>query len=220
MKLHLKAPSERRLLEHVKELADLVRNSVLCLRDLYLALEDGAWDKALEKALETAGYEHKADKVKENIALEIFSGAFIPDFREAVMVLIENVDGVADLAKDTARIATQRRFDVNILSYLKPGINLYVNLVVKAVDLMYKSICELSLNIEKALKTTRMIEEAEVSVDEVKMNLISKLYELENRVSVLTLLQIKDMILFLDNVVDKAEDVSDTVELIYLSLKP
>lgn len=220
MRLHLKAPSEKRLLERVRELANLVRSSVLCLRDLYLALEEGAWDKALEKALETASYEHRADRVRENIALEIFSGAFIPDFREAVMVLLENVDGVADLAKDTARIATQRRFDVSILSYLKPGINLYVNLVVKAVDLMYRSICELSLNIEEALKTARMIEETEVSVDEVKMGLISRLYELEDRVSVLTLLQIKDMILFLDNIVDKTEDVSDTVELVYLSLKP
>jgi uncharacterized protein Yka (UPF0111/DUF47 family) len=60
----------------------------------------------------------------------------------------------------------------------------------------------------------------EVQVDEVKILLVKRLYNIDEKThSILTILQIKDIILFLDNIVDNAEDVGDILQLLYFTMR-
>lgn len=215
----IKISSEKAVLKTVSEQAESVMNAVYSLRELYQHLKRGEWGKANEKAFDIARYERMADRSRERVALMIFRGSFVPDFREVIMNLIENIDRVADDAKDTSRIMTQRIFDVEVLKILEPHLELYIELIVRAVKLMVESIKNLTINLDKSLEIARKVEEVEVKVDEVKSLLITQLYRRESDIDILTILQLKDMILFMDNIADDAEDVSDIIELLYLILK-
>ncbi len=212
-------PKEVEVLKLVERQALIARDAVRGLKELYLTLRDGRWGEALEKAYEIAMLEREADSVREEVAAKIFGEAWLPEFREAIMMLIEDIDNVADSAKDVARILTHRKFNTAILNRLEPDLEVYVGMAVRAGDLIAESIRILPKDMNAAVKTAKKIEEIEMKVDEVKMMLLSRLYELEDEANILTLLQIKDVILFIDNLVDKAEDFSDTMELVYLSFK-
>ena len=210
---------EFEILKLVERHASVARDAVRRLADVYSSLRRYAWGEALEKTYEVAMLEREADSVREKIAAKIFREAWLPEFREAIMRLIEDIDNVADTAKDVARILTHRKFNPGIIRRLEPEFEAYMKLAVRAADLIVESIKMLPESMELALRTARKIEEIEMKVDEVKMLLLSKLYELENETGILTLLQIKDVILFIDTLVDKAEDFSDTMELVYLSFR-
>ncbi|MGC8948197.1 MAG: DUF47 domain-containing protein, partial [Thermoprotei archaeon] len=157
---------------------------------------------------------------REEIATKIFKEAYMPDFREAILMLIEKIDEVIDSIKDTSRIITQRKFDEKILNVLEPEFTAYVKLCVKAVETMYFSISKLIINIDEAIKLINEIKSLEVQVDEMKMLLIKRIYNIDEKtISILTLLQIKDVILFMDNIVDNAEDVGDVLQLLYFTIK-
>ncbi len=213
------ASKEEKILKLVEEQARGTVDAVEHLFEVYKALSRGDWGEALDKAYEVAMDERKVDKVREKIASNIFSGAWLPDFREAVMMLIEDIDNIADAAKDTARISTHRRFDTSILQGLEPDLGLYFRLAVKSARLVLETVSLLSRDIDRAVKLSKEIENIEVKVDEIKMRLLSRLYEFEDEVKILTLLQVKDIVLFLDTLVDKAEDFSDKVELVYLTFR-
>ncbi len=86
--------------------------------------------------------------------------------------------------------------------------------------MMYFSVSKLIINIDESVKLINEIKSLEVQVDEMKMLLIKRIYNIDEKtISILTLLQIKDVILFMDNIVDNAEDVGDTLQLLYFTIK-
>jgi predicted phosphate transport protein (TIGR00153 family) len=212
---------EHDVLQMIIEQATIVRGSIFLLDDLFEKLKSGDWGSAVEKSLEIAREEHRTDVKREEIATKIFREAYMPDFREAVLMLIEKIDEVMDSIKDTARIVAQRRFNEKIiLDVLEPEFTAYVKLCVKAVETMYMSISKLTININEALKFINDIKSLEVQVDEVKILLVKRLYNIDEKThSILTILQIKDIILFLDNIVDNAEDVGDILQLLYFTMR-
>ncbi|MGC9164240.1 MAG: DUF47 domain-containing protein [Thermoprotei archaeon] len=211
---------EHDILRMVVEQTTIVRDSIFLLEDLFQKLKNGDWGYAIEKSLEIAREEHKTDVKREEIATKIFKEAYMPDFREAILMLIEKIDEVIDSIKDTSRIITQRKFDEKILNVLEPEFTAYVKLCVKAVETMYFSISKLIINIDESIKLINEIKSLEVQVDEMKMLLIKRIYNIDEKtISILTLLQIKDVILFMDNIVDNAEDVGDVLQLLYFTIK-
>ncbi len=212
---------ERDVLQMIIEQTTIVRNSIFLLEDLLEKLKSGDWGYAIEKSLEIDREEHKTDVKREEIATKIFKEAYMPDFREAVLMLIEKIDEVMDSIKDTARIITQRKFDEKILlSVLEPEFTAYVKLCVKAIETMFMSVSKLTINIDEAIKFINDIKSLEVQVDEIKILLVKRLYNLDEKThSILTILQIKDIILFIDNIVDNAEDVGDILQLLYFTMR-
>ncbi|MGB9728385.1 MAG: DUF47 domain-containing protein [Thermoprotei archaeon] len=211
---------EHDILRMVVEQTTIVRDSIFLLEDLFQKLKNGDWGYAIEKSLEIAREEHKTDVKREEIATKIFKEAYMPDFREAILMLIEKIDEVIDSIKDTSRIITQRKFDEKILNVLEPEFTAYVKLCVKAVETMYFSISKLIINIDESIKLINEIKSLEVQVDEMKMLLIKRIYNIDEKtISILTLLQIKDVILFMDNIVDNAEDVGDVLQFLYFTIK-
>ncbi|MEM3832267.1 MAG: DUF47 family protein [Thermoprotei archaeon] len=208
------------ILRMIVEQAIIVRDSIFLLDDLFQKLKSGDWGYAIEKSLEIAREEHKTDVKREEIATKIFKEAYMPDFRETILMLTEKIDEVMDSIKDTSRIMTQRKFDEKILSILEPELSAYVKLCVKAIETMYFSVSKLIANIDESIKLIDEIKSLEVQVDEMKMLLMKRIYNMDEKViSVLTLLQIKDIILFMDNIVDNAEDVGDVLQLLYFAVK-
>lgn len=211
---------EHDILQMIVEQTTIVYNSIFLLEDLFQKLKNGDWGYAIEKSLEIAREEHKADTKREEIATKIFKEAYMPDFKETVLMLIEKIDEVIDSIKDTSRIATQRKFDEKLLNVLEPEFTAYVKLCVRAIETMFKSISNLVTNIDESIKFINEIKSLEVQVDEMKMLLVKRIYNIDERtVSILTLLQIKDVVLFLDNIVDNAEDVGDVLQLLYFTIK-
>jgi hypothetical protein len=59
----------------------------------------------------------------------------------------------------------------------------------------------------------------ERSGDELKDMLISRLYSMEKDIDLITILQMRDVIFFLDDILDFMEDATLSIEVLYATLK-
>jgi uncharacterized protein Yka (UPF0111/DUF47 family) len=79
------------------------------------------------------------------------------------------------------------------------------------VRLVKESIGALENDAELAVSKSLLVERAEEEADEIKNRLIKQIFAHKSDLQVLTLLQLRDFVLKLDEVADAAEDSSDLV---------
>jgi uncharacterized protein Yka (UPF0111/DUF47 family) len=80
-----------------------------------------------------------------------------------------------------------------------------------AVRLVKESIGALENDAELAVSKSLLVERAEEEADEIKTRLMKQIFAHKSDLQVLTLLQLRDFVLKLDEVADAAEDSSDLV---------
>jgi uncharacterized protein Yka (UPF0111/DUF47 family) len=79
------------------------------------------------------------------------------------------------------------------------------------VQLVEESIKALEKDAEVAVSKSLLVERAEEEADEIKNRLIKRIFAHKPDLEVLTLLQLRDFVLKLDEIADAAEDSSDLV---------
>lgn len=199
----------------VKE-AKLVSDTVAALEGVTAAIEKRDWDEVEAASEEVSRLEEKVDLMHREGMVLISEGAFFAGIREDVLRLMEQLDDVADFSKDASRVIAQYPISHEtyelVFSEVKP-----VALVKKAEDAMailINAVQSLFSDPREAIRLAIDIERREEEGDEIKARMIRKIFLERQRLDVLTLLELKDFVLWLDNVLDAVEHCSDVVIII------
>jgi predicted phosphate transport protein (TIGR00153 family) len=213
-RFHLVGRKERRVLNLISDHLIMVVKTVQQLEPLFEYAKTGDWTLVDKVADKVGEFETLADGLHRDAVLDISQGAFFSGTREDFIELMELNDNVADAAQNAARILADSPIDMHsfLILYEQPATlpDLFTKLET-AVRLLGEAILSLETDSEIAVSKALLVERAEEDADEIKSELIKKIFAHKSDLEVLTLLQLRDFVLKLDEIGDAAEDASDLV---------
>ena len=206
---------ERRLLDLVADHLNVVVRTVEQLESVLESAKTGDWKEVEKMADRVAELETLADGLHRDGVIAVSQGAFFSGTREDFLQLMEKNDEIADAAQNAARILAETPIDRPsfLVLYSEPTAtsgDLFARLL-SAVRLVKESIAALETDAEVAVSKSLLVEREEEEADEIKNRLMKHIFAHKSDLEVLTLLQLRDFVLKLDDVADAAEDSSDLV---------
>jgi predicted phosphate transport protein (TIGR00153 family) len=203
------------VLELIADHFRTVVRTVQRLESLLEAAKMGDWELVQGISDEIAQLETLADELHRDAVVAISQGAFFSGTREDFLELMEENDEVADATQNAARILAESPIDRQsfLILYEEPKETLsdLFTTLQSCVLLLEESIKSLETDAEVAVSKSLLVERAEEEGDEIKNRLIRRIFTHKEDLDVLTLLQLRDFVLKLDDIADAAEDSSDLV---------
>ncbi|MBE0634527.1 TIGR00153 family protein [Candidatus Bipolaricaulota bacterium] len=172
-------------------------------------VRDGDIEKADKLALETHRSEGRADDVRRRVEAQLLSGALMPTSRRDILQLVDQVDRLANAAEDALDHLLIQQIkipDVIQASILEIGTKteLIFAHVKDAIGNLFKTM-------EAALKHTVEIERLESEIDHIERQILKKLFQQD--IDLAHKLQINSFVGSIVELSDRAEDLSDHIEL-------
>ena len=197
-----------------KQHVELVYDCVKKLKEIMACFYQHEFDQVDEKVEELSKMEHKADVIRRQMEIQFYHGAFLPFDREDRIVLAELVDNVADMAQETGyRISLSR---IHFPSKGQKDFENYIDVIIKSVSVLKECIENLDIDLGDAMAKAHEVEELEDKADVIVRKILKTLYQLyrDEKIGILTLMELNNIVLRLGNVVDRAEDASDRALII------
>jgi len=202
---------EEKIIELIKNHLDLVEKTIESLRDyLEMYFSDGEKATVIYEKIQTL--ESDADRIRRKVETDMYSGAFLPNFRGDLLGLIESVDKIANKAEFVADLIELQH--PVIPNELKDGVLRQIDLSLETFRMLKRSIEFLFEDLQKAGEYVILTEKREHEEDEVERGNIKKLFELD--IERCAKLELKEIIRSIGDIADRAEDSSDRVEIIIL----
>jgi hypothetical protein len=205
---------ESQVEKHGKDHVEIVFSSVLKLKEVMNCFYAGNFEELDENVAELSKLEHDADDIRRKMELEFYNGAFLPFDREDRIVLAELVDGVSDMAETVGFTICLHR--LNFPSKGQGDFERFMDKIIETVTVLRECIESLDVDMGESIAKAHKVEDLEDDADLIERKIIKTLYQLhkENRIDLLTLLELKDITKLLGNIVDRAENASDRVLII------
>ncbi len=199
---------------------EIVRDEVKALREMINFLVTGEIDKAVDTFDTVNDLEHRADSLKRDIMRELRMGFLHPLDREDILKLIVTADDIAAYTKATARrIVILKKIGGKTPGKVLDYLHQIVEETVNAVEMLYKAVQSLVVNIDETLALVDKIEEIEEEIDEIRMNALEELYNYCRENLSIDCLLLKEIIDDAENISDRAEDTGDILRIIATTYK-
>jgi predicted phosphate transport protein (TIGR00153 family) len=157
--------------------------------------------------------ETKADELHKELSLKIAEGSFFGGIREDILNLLENIDNIADSAKDAARLLNLYRIDdptaLNLFN--TEDMSLFIKDLKESVVALSNLMEAFSKDKRTLLARVHTVEEFEESADSHKEALLKSLFAQAKGTGTLAVIQVRDFLYGADDIADNAEDASDVV---------
>jgi len=196
---------EKLVRQHL-ELVDNTLRSFQKALDAYLNKND----QVTELAAEVHQWESKADDVRREVTAQLLKGALLGSFRGDMLRLIEEIDKLANTADSLMNSLILQ--NIQIPESLYPRINTICDKSIDILDELNPAIELLFSNMTEVLTHTSQIEKLEGEIDEVEKASIRDLFLMD--LSLAEKLWVRDFISHLAQLSDRAEDLSDLIEII------
>jgi predicted phosphate transport protein (TIGR00153 family) len=184
------------------------------LAPLVDALKNHDRAKALAEARTMSDMETKADEMHLKAVETISAGSFFGGVREDILALLEDIDNIADAAKDSSRIFAQREIPFSAIDYLfKRDVSMYIDKLLDAARELRVAILALS---DKNAKTrvvelATSVERKEEQADDIRATILDNLLKNEVKADPLDVILLKQFLEVADDVADSSEDGSDVL---------
>jgi len=207
---------EEQVYRSIEEYIALVLEAAEGIRALREAVKVGEYGKVQLVYSEIDAKETEADELRRRLSESLSQGSFFSHLREDLLSLVEEIDNIADSAKDAVKTLMEMEPDWNLVKFLfeQPEMDEYVDLCVEIVEKLAEAVKALKVGGPKVTSLLHEIEEIEERADEVRSVLTRKVLGEAKKYDVLNVLQVKEMLYLLDNLCDSAEDSSDRILMI------
>jgi len=161
-----------------------------------------------------AAREALIDEISLKLLVTISEGAFFADLRENFLELIRNADDIADYAKKSSQILARTQLDWVIRRlYNAPEAPLsdFLSKVVESTKILKEAFQEMEKNIDHVIEKSIRVKEIEEEADDVKWKLLKSVFSYKLEIDTLTLLELKDFLLTLDEIADAAARSSEAL---------
>jgi len=185
-------------------------------------------DKAETLGREVSSLETKADKGRRDFLALLSKGAFLPAFRGDLAWLAERLDRVADTTEGAMRAVLLRKQLLQALKKaekrsrrVKEWRSRFVKmaeLTTETVEVLREAVEALEKDIDTALRKAKDVDSLEHEVDLIEEDTVNDLYELEKLFDPLSVIQLSDVLRRMGNITDRAEDMSDSIAILGMTL--
>jgi len=165
--------------------------------------------KADDLALETHKAEGQADDVRRRVEMQLLSGALMPASRRDILQLVEQVDRLANAAENALDHLLLQCIELR--DELRPAIMEITSKTEVIFRHVKGAISNLFHNMDKALEHTQAIEQIEGEIDRIERRVLKDLFKLD--IELAWKLQMNNFIRSVVELSDRAEDLSDHIEL-------
>ncbi|WP_240739194.1 TIGR00153 family protein [Marinitoga lauensis] len=204
----------KKIIELFDEHLDAVDNTIEKLVELIKNL-DTELESIRKLSDDVRNAETEADRIRRQAEEEMYSGAFLPNFRGDLLGTIESMDRIANKAESVAdEIELQSlRVPNEILPNLKELVE-KSHVTYKAVKEAAKEMFE---NFEKANEMILKTENYEHETDIIERSVIRKIFSLD--IPLAEKIQLKKLVHRIADISDTSEDVSDRIQIIIYKRK-
>ena len=199
------------LKKHVQAVDDVFKSSM----DYMELIMEGKEEEARELANKIRELESEADRWRRKTESEMYSGAFLPNFRGDILGIIESVDDIANMAESIVDSVDLQ--GIKIPDFLKEKFKeqfekSYATFksLRKAIEVFFEDFYESQKYI---LETEKMEHEEDMIEREIIRSVFSSDLDLAEK------LQLKELVRKIGDLADKSEDVSDRLEISILKRK-
>lgn len=220
---------ERDAFEILRRNAKDITNVVKKFEDLIIVyFSERNLDRAKRIGRELSELETKADKGRRDFLRVLHEGAFLPAFRGDLAWLAERLDRVADTSEGAMRaillreqlstaLAKAEKKSKKVKEWRSRFVEM-AKLTTQTVEVLQGSMEALETNIDVALRKASEVDKLEHEVDLIEQGLVNDMYELEKLFDPLSIVQLSDVIRRFGNISDRAEDMSDSVAILAMTL--
>ena len=181
---------------------------------LVSALKDHNRAAVLQECRLIGEIETRADALHQKAAEQISSGSFFGGVREDILLLLEEIDNIADAAKDSSQIFLQRDISSSAIDYMfRRDVLSFVNKLVETAEALKKAVLALREKNAKTevVKLSVQVERREEEADEIRGSILENLLRNEIKADPLDIVMLREFLETTDNVADNAEDASDVL---------
>ena len=178
-------------------------------------VENGDLEVANEIAFQTHRLEGTADDKRREIEKKLLEGALLARSRSEMLDLIERTDKLANAAEAAMDFALLQ--EIRIPEELKPLTKDIIDKTLEIMNAVQNALLGLFQGEKDTLKYTKKIEHQEGEVDDMERNYIQNLFQLDLDLAEKILL--RQYLEALVEVSDRAEDLSDDVEILVATRK-
>ena len=169
----------------------------------------GEFDFLIEQ---THKFESKADEIRDEINYLMYSRALIPESREDIMLLIEQVEIIPRTFELVLHLIRTQK--IKIPEFVMPDVKDLIRISVESCDLMIKQI-ELMLKKHQGIRALlSTIDHNESHCDHIERSLMIKVFDSD--LEPVNKMQLKELIIALGEVSDQADRVSRRVNILTL----
>ncbi|MDK2839399.1 MAG: uncharacterized protein PWQ83_949 [Thermosipho sp. (in: thermotogales)] len=203
---------EQVVIELFRQHLDAVENTIVKLQDL---IYEEKKEKHKELAEEVRKAETTADQIRRKAELEMYSGAFLPNFRGDLLGTIEALDRIANKAESVAdEIDLQ---DLTIPKEIHENLKALISKSLETYKALKEAAKEMFEDFEKASQMIVETERFEHETDEIERSTIRKIFSLD--IPLAEKIQLKDLVHRIADISDTSEDVSDRIQIILYKRK-
>ncbi len=196
---------EKLVLKHLEQ----VEESLLHFQEALAAYLTGDMEKAEELALATHTAEGRADDVRREVETAMLGGALLAPSRRDILEVIEQVDKLANAGEESLDYLLLQR--ISIPDSLKAFIQKIADKTGEIAAEVNYSMRFLFDDMNKALEHTKQIEIKESEVDRMERDAIKTIFNME--IDLALKLQLYGLIEVLVEISDRAEDLSDRIDM-------
>ncbi|ANQ53702.1 MULTISPECIES: TIGR00153 family protein [unclassified Thermosipho (in: thermotogales)] len=203
---------EQLVIELFESHLDSVEDTIKKLVEL---VKENDIEKRKELAEEVRKIESQTDQIRRKAELEMYSGAFLPNFRGDLLGTIEALDRIANKAESVAdeidlqNLVIPQEIRENIIDLVETSLETYKALK-KAAKKMFK-------DFDKASEMIIETEKFEHKTDDIERETIRKIFNLD--ISLAEKIQLKKLVHRIADISDTSEDVSDRIQIILYKRK-
>jgi predicted phosphate transport protein (TIGR00153 family) len=193
-------------------LENLVKTQEHFVKAMDTCLDEGICGEFAFLIEQTHKFESKADDIRDEINYLMYSRALIPESREDVMNLIEQVEVIPRIFELILHLIRTQK--IKIPDFALPEVKNLIRMSVESCDLMIKQIELMLKNREgiRALMTT--IDHNESHCDHIERSLMTKVFD--SGLDPIHKIQLKELIIAMGEVSDQADRVSKRVNIMVL----
>jgi predicted phosphate transport protein (TIGR00153 family) len=176
--------------------------------EVYLA--EGLGEKFDYYVQEVYKTEDRADELRRKVEWEMYSKALIPESRGDILGFLETMDKIPNKAESLLNQIKLQKLEFP--KELNQNLERMVALSCEAIQLVYDAATKLFSRNGDIYKLADEIDAKETECDHVEQGTIAKIFEMDIEKADKILL--KEFIIELGNLTDRAEDVSDRLTLL------
>jgi predicted phosphate transport protein (TIGR00153 family) len=182
------------------------------LKAMDMCLKEGVCDDFVFLVEHTHKYESKADDIRDEVNLLMYGRALIPESREDIMGLLEEIDGIPrHLEQVLNMIRTQK---LTVPEFLVLDVRELLRVSIESCDLLIRQV-GVMLRKEPGIRSLMStIDQNESHCDHIERRIIIKIFD--SNLDPFVKLQLKEMVLIMGDISDQADRVSKRINIITL----
>ena len=193
-------------------LENLTRTQEHFVKAMHTCLDRGLCEQFGFLIDQTHKFESKADEIKEEINVLMYSRALIPESREDIMNLLEQVDCIPRIFELILHLIHSQKLELP--DFIKLDVKDLIRISVESCELMIKQI-DLMLKNRKGIRALlATIDHNESHCDHIERSLMTRLFDSDLEKA--DKLQLKELVIALGEISDQADRVSKRVNIMTL----